>query len=674
MTTHTRTGAGGTLGLALDGIVLGCDYNPEQWDPTVWQEDVALMREAGVRLVAINIFGWSHVNPADGRWDFAALDQVMDLLHAHGIRVNLGTGTASTPAWLTRQHPEILPVAADGTTRYPGGRQAWCPSSPILRDRALDLVARVAERYGDHPALALWHVSNELGCHNAHCYCDASADAFRGWLRERYGTVDALNAAWGTAFWSQRYGAFDEILPPRLTLSSRNPGQMLDFHRFSSDALLDHYRAEAEVIRARSDAPVTTNFMVTAHIRNLDYWTWASDMDVVANDHYLDHRLADPVTEMAFAADLTRGLAGGAPWMLMETAVGAVNWQPLNRARAAGELRRHALTHVARGADSVCFFQWRASAQGAEKFHSALLPHAGTDSRAWRESVELGRELGVLAEVAGTRVEAHVAILFDWISWWTLDGEGNPSTHVRYLEQVHHAYRALRAAGVTVDVVPAGAALDGYRLVVVPALHAVQDAAADTLDAYVRDGGSALVTFASGIVDHDDRVRLGGYPGAFRDMLGIRVDEMCPVAPDEELALDDGSRASLWSERVELRGAEAVASFASGPALGHPAVTRHRRGDGLAWYAATALAADAYAALVARAADDAGVSRDPHAGPHVELVRRTGHGRTYVFAINNSDRPVPLDVRGTDLLTGEVLRAATTLDAGEARIVREETR
>jgi beta-galactosidase len=350
---------------AAAGLDLGCDYNPEQWSPEVWEEDVRLMRDAGVTIVAINIFGWALIEPSPGVYDFTGLDAVIDLLHANGIAVNLGTGTASPPPWLTARNPEILPMVSDGTLRWPGGRQAWCPSSPVFREHALALVARVAERYGAHPALRLWHVSNELGCHNALCYCDVSAASFRVWLEARYGTVPALNAAWGTSFWSQRYSDWSEILPPRATLSTTNPTQELDFDRFSSDEVLGYYLDELRVLREHSAAPVTTNFMVTAHIRTQDYWAWAPHMDVIANDHYLDHRLPKPQTELSFAADLTRGLAGGAPWILMEQAAGAVNWQPRNIAKAPGEMIRNSLTHLARGADGICFFQWRACCCGS---------------------------------------------------------------------------------------------------------------------------------------------------------------------------------------------------------------------------------------------------------------------------------------------------------------------
>ena len=656
-----------------EGLVFGCDYNPEQWPRETWHEDVALMRQAGVTMVAVNIFGWATLNPADGVWDFSLLDEVVELLHANDIAVNLGTATASTPAWLTSAYPDVLPVAVDGTRRFPGGRQAWCPSSPVYRERSLELVTRIADRYGSHPAVAMWHVSNELGCHNALCYCDVSAVAFRGWLRARYGSLDALNAAWGTTFWSQKYGDWDEILPPRATLSMTNPGQELDFHRFSSDALLDQYRAEADVLRERSNAPITTNFMVTAHIRNLDYWSWAPEMDLIANDHYLDHRLADPVMEMGFSSDLSRGLAGGRPWLLMETAVGAVNWQPLNVARVPGELQRQMVGHVAHGADGICFFQWRASAQGSEKFHSALVPHAGTDTRAWREVVALGALVKNLAEVKSTRVEADVALIFSWDAWWAGDGDNHPSSDVRYLEQVHASYAALRASGVTVDVVSPESDLTRYRLIVVPALHSVTDAGAAAVADAVAAGATAFVTFFSGIVDENDRVWLGGYPGAFRDLLGIVVEEFAPVPTDVTLSLASGASARLWSEYVRAVGAEVIDHFADGPVAGSPAVTRHDHGRGSAWYAATALEAEALADLVSRIVDESGATRMPSAGSEVEVVRRVGADRSYLFVINHSRRDVDVTVTGTELVHGDTIAGVLAVPAGAARVVREDS-
>lgn len=654
-----------------DGIAFGCDYNPEQWDPSVWPEDIALMREAGVDLVAINIFGWSQVEPRAGEYDFRALDSIIELLHDAGIGIDLGTATSSPPPWLSTLHPEILPIAEDGTTRFPGGRQAWCPSSPVFRERALALVEQIVIRYGAHPAIKLWHVSNELGCHNALCYCDTSTTAFRGWLERKYGTLDALNRAWGTTFWSQRYSAWNEILTPRLTLSTRNPGQLLDFHRFSSDELLDHFRAERDVIRRHSALPVTTNFMVEAHIRNLDYWRWAGEMDVISNDHYLDHRLGDPIRELAFSADVSRGLAGGDPWLLLEQSTGAVNWQPVNHAKAPGELTRNSLTHVARGADAVCFFQWRASQQGAEKFHSALLPHAGTESAVWREVVELGGLIDRIGEVAGSRVVADVALMFSWDSNWAADSEMRPTHEVTVLDQVLAVYGALHSLGITVDVIAPGADLSGYRLVVVPGLYSVTDQDAAALDDWVSNGGSALITFFSGIADEDDRVRLGGYPGAFRDLLGVRVEEFAPLAARVTAGLASGATATVWTERMTATTATVIDTWVDGPSAGMPAVTRNDRGAGAGWYVSTMLDAEAMRATVARAAVDAGVTVEPKHPAELELIRRSNGDASWLFAINHGATPVIVDARGEELVTGASVAGAFEVPAGAVAIVRE---
>ena len=658
-------------------ITLGCDYNPEQWPAEVWAEDVALMRAAGISLVAVNIFGWSNLEPRAGEYDFDHLDRIIDLLHENGISVNLGTATASPPPWLTARHPEILPMAEDGTRRYPGGRQAWCPSSPVFREHALALVEQVARRYGRHPALALWHVSNELGCHNALCYCDVSAERFRNWLTAHYQTVEALNAAWGTSFWSQRYGEWSEVQPPRAALSLRNPAQMLDFHRFCSDELLDHYEAEAAVLRRHSSVPVTTNFMVTAHIRNMDYWRWAPRMDVIANDHYLDHRLEHPAAELSFAADLTRGLAGGRPWMLMEQSAGAVNWQPVNLTKAPGEMLRNTLTHVARGADAVCFFQWRASAQGSEKFHSALLPHAGVETEQWRRVLDLSATLRRLGEVAGSTVQADTAVLFSWESWWAAEQEGRPSTAVNYLDQVHAVHAGLRELGVTADVVSPDSDLSTYRFVVVPCLYLVTDEQAAAITEYARRGGHVLVTFFSGIADRDDRIRLGGYPGAFRDLLGVTVEEFAPLTPGTTVTLDNGGEAGRWAERLRVTTAEVIARYVDGPLPRVPAITRNAVGEGggAAWYVATALDPEAMRAVLRTATREAAVThRGPENDGSVEVVRRANGDRTYAFVINHGLREIEYAVAGCDLISGEMVRGRLRVPPGGVRVIREEAR
>ncbi|MFY1687838.1 beta-galactosidase [Plantactinospora sp. WMMB782] len=642
----------------VEGLSYGGDYNPEQWPEEVWPQDVALMREAGVNLVTVGVFAWAWLEPAPGRYDFDRLDRIMDLLHSGDIRVCLATATASPPPWFSAAHPETLPVDADGRRLSYGSRQAICASSPVYRQAALALAEQLGRRYADHPALAVWHVHNEYACHNPHCYCDVSAEAFRGWLRHRYGDLDALNAAWGTAFWSQTYTDWAQVLPPRATPTSSNPGQVLDFRRFSSDEHLACFTAERDALhRLSPGVPVTTNLM-TASCVDLDHWTWGPELTgpdrLLSNDHYLlgEHPL-EPPAQIAFAADLSRSLAGG-PWLLMEHSTSAVNWQPRNLAKPAGQLVRDALAHVARGSEGALFFQWRASRAGSEKWHSAMLPHAGTDSKIWREVVELGRHLRALAEIEGSRTEAEVAVLLDYPSVWAQEAANQPSTDMVAFDEIRRWHSALWRAGITADLAPPAADLSRYRLVLAPALYLVDDAALDNLTGYVSSGGTLVVGPYSGLVDACDRVRPAPLPGAFAELLGIRVEEFFPLPTAGTVRLDDGTSAAVWTELLTAPEAEVLASFDTGPVAGGPAITRRAvAGGGSAWYLGTRLEQTALGALLSRVAGEAGAGPTGPAVPGVEQIRRRHpDGRSYLFLLNRSDRPAEVDAAGTDLLTG----------------------
>ena len=362
----------------LPALGFGGDWNPEQWPSQVWDEDLRLMREAHVNLVTLGVFSWAYLEPTPGQYEFGWLDTVLDKCLDAGIAVDLATATASPPPWLGHRWPESLPVTDDGVRLVYGARQQYCPSSAPYRDRALALTERMASRYADHDAVVMWHVGNEYGAHTPACWCDISAEAFRDWLAKRYDTLDELNAAWSTAFWSQRFSDWSEVIPPRRTPYFPNPTHQLDFKRFSSDALLELFKAERDIIRTHSpvDKPITTNFM--RFFPHADYWDWARAEDVVSDDWYPD--LADPLShvEGAAGADLMRSLGDGQPWLLMEQAVSAINWRTVNPPKSGGAYRRWSLQQVARGADAVLHFQWRAAAGGAEKWHSAMLPHAGS--------------------------------------------------------------------------------------------------------------------------------------------------------------------------------------------------------------------------------------------------------------------------------------------------------
>jgi beta-galactosidase len=658
------------------GLGFGADYNPEQWPESVWAEDARLMKEAGVTFATVGVFSWALLEPRPGHFELDWRVRVMDLLDEHDIAVDLATATASPPPWLTHLHPEVLPVDHEGRRLAFGSRQTWCPSSPVYREHALSLLEALATRVRGHPALVLWHVSNELGCHNAHCYCDVSAESFRRWLRERHGSLDALNDAWGTAFWSQHYGAWEEIGTPRLTTAVPNPTQQLDFLRFSSDELLGQHLVEREVLRRLTpDVPVTTNFMVSSHIEALDYHRWAPSQDVVSNDHYLDHRIEAPEAELSFCADWTRGLASGKPWILMEHSTSAVNWQPVNRAKSSGQMRRNTLQHVARGADTAGFFQWRASRSGGEKYHSGLVPHAGTDTRLWREVVALGGLLRDLGGVAGTEVESHVAMLLDRESAWAVQRASLPRDDLRYLDRALDLHRSLTARAVAVDVRHPEDDLVGLPVVLAPMLHLLDDAAVRRLDDYVRAGGHLVVTYFSGVVDERDHVRLGGYPGALRELLGIRVEEVVPLPSGTTVTLDGelAGSADTWTEDLDLAGATAVASYVDGPLAGTPAITQHAWGEGMAWYVATRTAPGLTDDLVARVLTDAGL--DTQRLPEdVEVVRRRAEDRSYLFVLNHGGRPAGVACTGRDLVSGAAAPGNLTVEPFSVAVVEEEVR
>ena len=653
-------------------LLYGGDYNPEQWPEETWQEDVALMREAGVNLVTVGVFSWARLEPRPGARDFGWLDRVLDLLHGGGIGVCLATPTASPPPWMGARHPETLPRDETGAVVWYGSRNHFCASSPVYRDRALRITADLADRYGDHPALRLWHVNNEYG---TSCWCEVTARHFRHWLRERYGDLEALNEAWGTAFWSQCYDSWEEIIPPRRAQYLVNPTQALDFRRFTSDALLECFTAERDVLAERTPhVPVTTNFM--ALFAGQDGWAWAEQEDVVSVDLYPDPASGtDGGAYGALVQDLTRSQAGG-PWLLMEQAAGAVNWRGVNHPKPEGLMRLWSLQAVARGADGICFFQWRQSRQGSEKFHSAMLPHAGERSRVFRRVCGLGAELGALAGVTGTSVPAEAAVLHDWNSWWATLSPGRPSARPAYEEVLRAWHRALWDEHLTCDFAHPEAELDSYALVAVPHLYLLTDAALDNLAAYVRGGGTLVCGFFTGVADTDDRVREGGMDARLRRVLGIgTVHEWWPPAEGETQQLTPlggaAAAGTLWREDFETDGAETVAAYRGGELDGRPAVTRHAFGDGTAWYLSTLPDPAALRALLARAAGEAGVRPPlPDLPAGVEAVRRGG----LLFVLNHHREPaaVPLPGPATDLLTGRRYERHLPLGRYGAAVLRAE--
>ncbi|KQR51193.1 beta-galactosidase [Leifsonia sp. Leaf336] len=664
--------------IRLDALAYGGDYNPDQWPEEVWAEDVRLMVEAGVNIVTLPVFSWPLLEPEPGRWDFAGLDRIIDLLWASGITIDLATATATPPAWLVREHPEVLPWNADGVRLEFGSRQSYCPSSPVFRQAALRLTRALAERYGEHPALALWHVSNEYGDHVARCWCPESARHFRRWLEARYGDIAGLNEAWGTSCWGQHYLSFDQIEPPRTATGPINPAHVVDFERFSSDALLELFTAEVDVLReVTPEIAVTTNFM--SLFRELDYWDFADAEDLVTDDAYPDP--ADPHAHVAAALNygLMRSLKDGRPWLLLEQAPSAVSWRDVNVPKAPGQLRLGSLQAVAHGSDGVMFFQWRQAKFGPEKFHSAILGHRGERSRSYRESKALGAELKRLEAVRGTRVRSSVALVADWDAWWGVtQTESMPSQRLDWLIEARAWHAAAFALGQPVDVSRASGPFGDHRVVLVPNLYAATAEQAEALSAFVAAGGHVVVGPFSGVVDHREQVHAGGAPGPLRDLLGVEVDEWWPLADGAHRAVELGGvlhSTRVWGEWIEAApGTDVLARFADGDLVGLPALTRRAHGDGAAWYLAAGLDDAGMRAVLTDVFTAAGVEfGEPDTS--LEVVTRTDGVTDFTFVLNHGReaRVAPRIPGGTDLLTGADAGAGLPLGAFGVAVIEHPT-
>ena len=601
------------------GIAFGGDYNPDQWSEETWDDDVRLMKKAGVNTVALAIFSWDRIQPQENRWDFGWLDRIIDKLGKAGIATDLASATATAPLWLYEKHPEVLPRDKYGHQVNAGSRQSWSPTSPVFKEYALTLCRKLAERYGSNPYVTAWHMGNEYGWNNREDYSDNALEAFRAWCRRKYGTIGALNQAWGTTFWGQEMNGFDEVLIPRFmgADSMVNPGQKLDFERFGNDMLLDFYKAERDAIaEICPDKPFTTNFMVSTDQCCMDYADWANEVNFVSNDHYFHEGGEMHLDELACSDALMDSFALGKPWYVMEHSTSAVQWKPLNMRKRKGETVRDSLAHVAMGADAINFFQWRASAFGAESFHSAMVPHAGEDTKLFRQVCELGETLRTLADagVQGSELErSDTAILFSAESEWATRSETLPSMKLNHWHDVRDWYRAFLDAGTRADIMPLKYDWSDYKTVVLPTVLMLSAVDTRRLADFAAAGGRVVVGYATGLIDENFHTWLGGYPGAgnglLRDMLGIRGEEFnilgsgvegepeaIRLGAGGEVALEDaaalnGATTRLWQNDVTVTGdrTQVLAMYAGEEADeweldGMAAVTRNPYGAGEAYF------------------------------------------------------------------------------------------
>lgn len=671
----------------VPGLMHGADYNPEQWVnyKGMVEKDVELMKQANCNIMSVGIFSWSKLEPEEGKYQFTWLDEVLNKLYAQGIHVFLATPSGARPAWLSQKYPEVLRVGRNRVQALHGGRHNHCLSSPAYRRKVSEINRELAQRYAHHPAVIGWHISNE---YSGECHCSRCQSDFRDWLQQRYQTLDQLNEAWWSDFWSHTYSDWSQIESPAPQGEVSIHGLNLDWRRFCSTQATDFCAQEIAPLKAANpDLPATTNFM--EYFYDYDYWQMSKVIDFISWDSYpMWHNRQDETGLACYTAmfhDLMRSLKQGKPFVLMESTPSVTNWQPISKLKKPGMHILSSLQAVAHGADSVQYFQWRKSRGSVEKFHGAVIDHSGRlDTRVGKEVSELGRLLAAMAPVAGSRVEARVAIIFDWESRWAMDdAQGPRNAGLHYEQTVVDHYRPFWEQGIAVDIINADCDLSCYKLVVAPMLYMVREGFAARAEAFVRQGGQFVASYWSGIVNESDLCHLGGFPGPLRSLLGIWAEEIDSLTDDEtnsirgvpgnELGLQGSYQARHLCELINLEGATAQAVYGGDFYAGRPALTVNHFGEGKAWYVASRNDAAFQSDFLMAIAQQLGLPRalDTALPPGVTAQRRTDGDSEFIIVQNYSDKAkdVALPAEYVDMTTAVTLQGEMTLAPWGCRIL-----
>lgn len=627
----------------VNKIVYGGDYNPEQWPEEIWAEDMRLLKEANIDIVTLNVFSWAALQPSEETYDFSKLDKIMEMVRDNGLQVCLATSTGAHPAWMAKKYPDILRTEFNGLKRKFGGRHNSCPNSPTYEKYSVRLAQKIAERYRDYNNIVAWHISNEFG---GECYCENCEKAFRVWLKKKYQTIENVNRAWNTAFWGHTFYDWDEIVLSNLLSEhfeqdrSQFQGITVDYKRFNSESILECYKREYDALKAITpDIPITTNLM--GFYKPLDYKMWAKYMDVVSWDNYPSNE--DSPAQIAMSHDLMRGINGGEPFLLMEQTPSVTNWLPYNALKRPGVMRLWSYQAVAHGSDSVMFFQMRRTVGACEKLHGAVIDHVGTnETRVFREVKALGAELKELGEqTLGAVTDAKAAIYFDWDNWWAIECSAGPNCDLKYKDEIYNYYQALYKLNIPVDIVGPEDDLGKYQLLIAPILYMTKTGYDEKIRTFVKNGGTFVTTFFSGIADEHDLIVTGGYPGKLRDIMGIWVEESDALPSGAENHFTYRGKAypaKLLCDLSHLEGAEALSVYEEDFYAQMPVITKNQFGDGRAYYVATRSNEEFYQTLMADICEECGVESLLAPQENLEVTMRRNENGRFLFLLNHADR------------------------------------
>lgn len=666
-------------------ILYGGDYNPEQWPEEIWQEDMRMLKKAHINMVTLNVFSWAALQPDENTYCFDKLDRIMEFVRENGLKVCMATSTGAHPAWMAKRHPDILRTDADGKKRKFGSRHNSCPNSPTYRLYATRLASELAKRYKDYDNIVAWHISNEFG---GECHCENCEKAFREWLKEKYGTIEEMNRCFYTDFWGHTFYDWDEVVLPNLLSEHMEwdgqektmfQGISLDYRRFMSDSMMECFKLEYDAIKKEMpDVPITTNLM--GFFKLLDYQKWAKYMDFISWDSYPQPTDGPAVT--ALNHDLMRGIKEQQSFVLMEQTPSVTNWHPYNRLKRPGEMRLLSLQAAAHGADAIQFFQIRRGIGACEKYHGAVIDHAGRDdTRVFREVTALGAELHALGDAfLEGRTPSETAIVFDWDNWWAVEYSAGPSVRMKYLDAIRDYYTAAFEQNIPVDIVSVEDDISSYKVVIAPLLYMTKTGYADKIRAFVEQGGTFITTYFSGIVEEHDLVLPGGYPGELKDILGIWVEENDALPEGEENAfIYEGNQypADVLCDLMHLEGgAKSISVYEKDFYQGTPVLTKNHYGQGTAYYVGTRSNAEFYRHFLKNIFQEAGVEPVMVAPEGVEAaVRENEKGRT-LFLLNHAadSKQVVLDRNYVDLVSKKEYRAGEKLELNGKDVVILSTR
>lgn len=669
----------------------GCDYNPEQWlkYPSILHQDIQLMKEADINCVSVGIFSWIHLEPEEGVYTFDWLTNIIDRLYREGIYTILATPSGARPVWMAKKYPEVMRVTRDMKRLEFCGRHNHCYTSPVYREKVRQIDTRLAEQYANHPGVILWHISNEF---SGECFCPLCQNAFRKWLKEKYGTLDQLNDAWWTDFWGHRYTDWQQILPPLPNGEMDIEGLSLDWKRFATDQTLNFFKMEKEAVHSvNPEIPVTTNMMNFGE--DLNYYKFKNDIDVISWDSYpLWHNDsqsdAEVAADAAFNHDLMRSLKHR-PFLMMESTPSATNWTSVSKLKRPGMHMLSSMQAIALGSDSVQYFQWRKGRGCSEKFHGAVVDHyGGNDTRVFHDVAQVGERLALLNErtdLYNTCVHAEAALLFDWENRWAVENARGPrNAGMKYNETILSFHRTFWKLGVPVDIVDMESDFSGYKLIVAPMMYLCRAGIQKKLADFVKNGGTLVGTYWSGITDENALCILGGTPGGMMNLFGIRSEEIDALYENEHnrLVMRNGKTTEMKKEYgitelcelVRCGSAEILAEYGDDFYRGSPALTINHYGKGCAYYLAArtedAFNEDLITTLVKQSEIEKSLdARLPHG---VTASRRCGK-KDYIFVQNFNPNSVKLFLPKAyeDAESGKSISKELSLNRYEIRILTE---